>query len=103
MKYTISQQRLNDFRNSYLEGVLDNVSMMDNFIIINGSHESDDIEDDVIMEYDYEDGRLYINKGFYQRFSDMLFPNEDYWIASNFIMNWFENTFGVNVEYSQTK
>lgn len=103
MKYTISQQRLNDFKISYLDNISQNPAMLDNFIVISRQDEGEDIEQDVIMEYDYEDGRLYVENSFFRRYHDMFFPNENYWDVANFILTWFEKKFGVDVEYVDYK
>ena len=52
------------------------------------------------MEYDYEDGRLYINSSFGHGFSDLFFNNDEE--AYKFMSEWFENKFDVFVEYTQT-
>lgn len=99
MKYTIIQQRLNDFKISYLDNISQNPAMLDNFIVVSRQDEGEDIDQNVIMEYDYEDGRLYVENSFFRSFYDMFFPSEDYWDVGNFIITWFEKKFGVDVEY----
>ena len=48
------------------------------------------------MEYDYEDGRLYIDKSFLDNFTKVYVPKEDE--APFIIKDWFENYFGVEIE-----
>ena len=95
MKYTISQQRLNDFKISYLDNISQNPEMLDDFIVIS--------QQDEIMAYDYEYRSLYIENNFFRRYHDMFFPNGDYWNVANFILTWFEKKFGVDVEYVDFK
>ena len=49
------------------------------------------------MEYDYDDGRLYIDRTFLTNFSKIYFPNDD--DAGPFIKDWFENEFGVDIDF----
>ena len=100
MKYIITESKLDEIRTNYLNDRTGSSSTFDNFIIINHPGEPDDIEDEVIMEYDYEDGRLYINSNFGHGFSDLFFNNDEE--AYKFMSEWFENRFDVFVEYAQS-
>lgn len=100
MKYIITESKLDEIRTNYLNDRTGSSSTFDNFIIINHPGEPDDIEDSVIMEYDYEDGRLYINSNFGYGFSDLFFNNDEE--AYEFMSEWFENKFDVFVEYTST-
>jgi hypothetical protein len=72
------------------------VSLIGNFIII---YEPGDF-DEVIIEYDNEDGRLFIKKGFLEDFSSW-FPLDDE-DSQEFVKNWFEATFNVGVSYTKS-
>ena len=66
------------------------------FILIYYYDLYDDYDDlEVLMEFDSEDGRLYIDKSFIDTF-DKLFP---FGKSQLFIEEWFENKFGVEVKY----
>jgi hypothetical protein len=100
MKYIITESKLDEIRTNYLNDRVGSTSFFDNFIIIYHPGDPDDIEDGIIMEYDYEDGRLYINSNFGHSFSDLFFQNDEE--AYKFMSEWFENKFSVVVEFSQT-
>lgn len=74
------------------------LSRIGTFIII--YRESDDILNDykeVIIEYDFSDGRLYVNE---EIFNDLM-----YWFpidpedAKKFIIDWFEKTYDVDIAF----
>jgi hypothetical protein len=52
------------------------------------------------MEYDYTDGRLWINREFLKNFSDIFALGSEY--AKNFITNWFENKFAVKASFTES-
>jgi hypothetical protein len=98
MKIIITENKLRELQLQYLNGFLGNISDFDNFIIIYyPNYDEDDFENDVLMEYDYDDGRLYIDKTFLNNFAKIYFPNDD--DAQPFIKHWFENEFGVDIEF----
>lgn len=101
MKYIIKESKLNDLRKEYIENRIGSDSDYDNFIIIyypNGH--DDDYDSEIMMEYDSDDGRLYVNSSFGRGFSDLFFPNDEE--AYKFISEWFEWKYGVNVEFTQS-
>jgi len=100
MKYIITESKLNDLRKEYIENRIGSDSHFQEFIIIYPLGEVEYIEDEVMMEYDHTDGRLYVNSSFGYSFSDLFFPNDEE--AYKFISEWFEWKYGVNVEYTQT-
>lgn len=99
MKIIITENKLRELQLQYLNGFLGNISNFDNFIIIYYPNygDEDDFESDVLMEYDYDDGRLYIDRTFLTNFSKIYFPNDD--DAGPFIKDWFENEFGVDIDF----
>ena len=98
MKIIITENKLRELQLQYLNGFLGNISDFDNFIIIYyPNYDEDDFENDVLMEYDYDDGRLYIDKTFLNNFAKIYFPNDD--DAQPFIKHWFENEFGVDIDF----
>ena len=76
--------------NRYING-------FDTFITITSRDETDDIEDEVDMEYDYDDGRLYVNKDFRNHFMDLF--NKSLEESNSLFKDWFEYKFGEKVEY----
>ena len=98
MKLIITESKLKDFQTSYLNSVvLGNVAYIDNYIVVYYNETDDD--DSIAMEYDSDDGRLYLGKDFTLFFKN-YFPNEDDVIP--FIKDWFENEFGVKIKYIQS-
>jgi hypothetical protein len=84
---------LNDFHRNNVE------SEFDSFIIIQGRNEDED-DLDIMLEFDSEDNRLYIDKSFLDTFA-MLFPL-DIEDSQEFIKDWFEWKFGVEIKYTQS-
>jgi hypothetical protein len=99
MKYVITESRLNDFIIQYLNSWSENryINGFDTFITITSRDETDDIEDEVDMEYDYDDGRLYVNKDFRNHFMDLF--NKSLEESNSLFKDWFEYKFGEKVEY----
>lgn len=99
MKYIITESRLNDFIIQYLNSWSETryINGFDSFIMITNRDEVDDIEDEVDMEYDYEDGRLYVNKYFRNHIMDLF--NKSLEESNSLFKDWFEYKFGEKVEY----
>lgn len=100
MKYIISENRLSEFINSYLESFVSNkaVTHSDPWIIISQASQGDDENWADYIEHDYTDGRLWVNKEFLKGFMD-LFGFRDKESAQDIIKNWFENKFEVDVKF----
>jgi len=100
MDYIIPQERLKNLMTSYIDDRLNgSVSEIDGFIILYYYDSNDDYYDsEVLMEFDSEDGRLFIDKPFIETF-DKLFP---FGKSQLFIEKWFENKFGVEVEFVES-
>lgn len=103
MRYIISESRLHEFINEYLETFIESraVSKFDSFILISEKISPEDDEWVDYMEYDYSDGRLWINQSFLKGFVD-LFAFKDGESAQKFIKKWFEKKFGVKIKYCQS-
>jgi hypothetical protein len=97
MNYIISESRLHEFMSSYLDNYQS--SNHDSFIVISRKTEYEDEWTD-FMEYDYTDGRLWINREFLKNFSDIFALGSEY--AKNFITNWFENKFAVKASFTES-
>ena len=101
MNYLVTHPQLRKFMIEYLNDFLNNCSVSDpdSFIVINYNYDEPDEYsiDDVAMEYDSDDGRLYIDNDFLNKFS-IWFPLDMEQIKE-FIKNWFENMYNVNIKY----
>jgi hypothetical protein len=102
MKVIVTENKLRKLQINHLDQTLrGGVSKYDNFIIIYYYDTADDYFDsEVLMEYDSEDGRLYVDNKFLKDFGLTYFPNED--DAQPFIRDWFEEEFGVKVKYMES-
>jgi hypothetical protein len=101
MKVIITENKLRDIQLNYLNTMKYDYSNFDNFIVLYYPDNRDDYElSDVMMEYDFEDFRLYIDSNFVKDFGLTYFPNED--DAQPFIRDWFEDKFGVKVKYVES-
>ena len=101
MKVIITENKLRDIQLNYLNTMRYDYSNVDNFIILYYPDNADDYElSDVMMEYDFEDFRLYIDSSFVKDFGLTYFPNED--DTQPFIRDWFEEKFGVKVKYVES-
>ncbi len=96
MNYIISESRLHEFMSSYLDNYQSSKHL--DFILISQPIDEDNWTD--LMEYDYTDGRLWINREFLKNFSDIFALGSEY--AKNFITNWFENKFGVKASFTES-
>lgn len=101
MKYVISENRLTQFMNDYLNTFVDSkvAYTSDPYLIVSQPNQGDDEIWEDYMEWDRIDGRLWINKSFYRNLKD-LFGMEDSKLQ-NFIADWFENRFNVQVKFIQ--
>ena len=103
MRYIISESRLYDFITSYLDSLIEEkiVSRMNPYIVISDNVESDSEEWRDIMEFDRNDGRLWVHHDFLRQFDDLFGrgPQE----SMNIITNWFENHFDVKSKYQESK
>jgi hypothetical protein len=99
MKYIISQQRLNNFILEYLDNWVkgNNVNGFDMFITITSRDIFDDFEDEIYIEYDYEDGRLFVDEQIRKHFMGLF--NKDKDDLDNILKTWFENKYGVDIKY----
>lgn len=88
---------------NYLNNFKDNrdVEKFSNFIVILEPYNNDnDGYNNVVIEYDDEDGRLLIFKDVLDDFMSWFPLDEE--DSQVFIKNWFEETFNVKVKYIQS-
>ena len=98
MKFIITDTKLVELMNNYLDGkIVNNISRIDNYILLFDNYNDSIDWDGVLLEYDSNDGRLYIYHKFLNNFHS-LFP-----IGKNniedFIKHWFEDRFKVDIRY----
>jgi hypothetical protein len=101
MKFIIKESQLDilmtDYLNTWIENK--NISNHMDFIQISQKTGYDDNDWTDWMEYDFSDGRLWINNEF-KRFMSDLFAMSVLDIIP-FLTKWFENKFNVDVEYTE--
>jgi hypothetical protein len=101
MKVIITENKLRDIQLNYLNTMRYDYTEFDNFKILYYPNNRDDYElSEVMMEYDFEDFRLFIDSNFVKDFGLTYFPNAD--DAQPFIRDWFEDKFGVKVKYIES-
>lgn len=103
MKFIISEHRLDKLIYSFIdEHVKDmfNRALIDSFIVYSQDTEDEFEDKSVKIEYDYFDGKLYIEDGFIGLISDMfgLHPTE----AMVKIHDWFEDYEGIRAKYLES-
>lgn len=105
MKFIIHENRLQEIMNYFLDTFLESktFSQFDNFIVISdiGDFDNENYTYPEHMEYDYEDGRLWISLFFLNYFID-TFGVKDFEVAQKYISDWFEGKFNVKVKYTQS-
>ena len=100
MKYIVPNERLNKLMTDNLNNFMNDcdVSKFDSFITLSKEVQRGNfvgMYNDVLIEYDYKDGRLYIDMNTLNNFFTW-FPISPSG-AEKFIKDWFEKTFNVEV------
>jgi len=105
MKYLITESQLdkvkskiNDLMISELNNILDYDRTSDSEFIVIYYDNVPIYEDAVILEYGFEDGKLYIEQVFLDKFSSMFPLNKKE--SAKFISDWFSKEFEVDVKDS---
>lgn len=97
MKFIITESKLNLFKNKFLNDLFVNgISKFDTFIVIDNKDNDEFAEPN--LEYDSFDGRLFINPDLRQEFMDFFGTSEEE--TNDYISKWFEDNFGVTVEFT---
>jgi hypothetical protein len=99
MKILIQESKLDMLMTEYLNGWVENKSInnLTDFILISQKEANDDDSWVDFMEFDYTDGRLWVNRNL-QKFLVDLFGKSQVGTMT-FIGKWFEGKFGVEVKY----
>ena len=102
MKVIVTENKLRKLQINHLDETLrGGVSKYDNFIIIYYYDTFDDYEyTEILMQYDSEYGRLYVDNKFLKDFGLTYFANEE--DVEPVIKDWFENEFEVKIKYIQS-
>jgi hypothetical protein len=103
MKVIIKENKLRDLQLNYLNTIRYDYDEFDNFKMLyypDNNEDEGEFTSSVMMEYDFEDFRLYIDSKFVKDFGLTYFPNED--DVQPFIRDWFEEKFGVKVKYIES-
>lgn len=104
MNYIVTNPQLRKFMIEYLDDFLNHCSVndFDSYIVVDYNYpEPDEYSvDDVAMEYDSDDGRLFVNKDFFDKFTSW-FPL-DMEQSKSFIKDWFEDIYKVKIKYVES-
>jgi hypothetical protein len=101
MKIIIRESKIEMLMTDYLNSWVESKNILNyrDFILIQEKAGFDEDEWRDWMEYDFTDGRLWINNDF-KRFLSDLFAKSVLDIIP-FLTEWFENKFNVKVEYTE--
>jgi hypothetical protein len=99
MKIIIKESKIDMLMSEYLNSWIEPkaVSRHSDFIIIQGKCNEHEDEWDDFMEYDYSDGRLWLNRDFRKLLIDLFGKNQVE--TMTFVGKWFEDKFGVEVKF----
>jgi hypothetical protein len=97
MKYIISESRLDRLMTNYLNTWVSSRRLIefDRFIVLEDPN--GEPENDIDMEYDGEDGRLWVRQELFSTLVDLFGKDEEETL--DFIGKYFEHKFGVEVKF----
>jgi hypothetical protein len=103
MKFIITESKLKKMIFDSIENVINQMSLnreiIDNFIVYIFSEEFDDFGfDEVVIEYDFEDGRLYVQKKYFENVLN-LFGSITEDEQKEIFSEWFEYYEGIKPNY----
>lgn len=101
MNYIITENRVTELKTNFLNSyITSNILRLDTYLLINNNSNEYDFEIlEPFFEYDYSDGRLFINSDIRDNFVSLF--GADNSEADEFISNWFSDKFGVTVEFTE--
>jgi hypothetical protein len=99
MRYTITESRFDKFFANYLDSWVEDMAVSESspFIVLTRKVGPDEDDWQDTMEHDYIDGRLWVNRNFKKILMDLSNKNEEE--LKEFLKKWFENKFGVEVNF----
>lgn len=100
MNYIITENRIHELKTNFLNSYITrNITQLDTYLLVYNTNEHDYFEElEPFFEYDYSDGRLFINSNIRDNFVSLF--GADNSEADEFISNWFSDKFGVTVEFT---
>jgi hypothetical protein len=99
MNYIITENRISELKTNFLDGYIDdNVSRFDSYLLIHNTGKDEFELYEPFFEFDYSDGRLFINSDIRETFISLFGSNTS--DADEFISDWFTNKFDVIVEFT---
>ncbi len=103
MKYIITESKLDMLMTNYMDNFLASKKVSDGgdvLIIYDDLGEDYEFEEEVSINYTYDDSEMSIRMDLINMFTSMF--SCDIEQAKEFIKNWFENKFNLEVEYVDT-
>jgi hypothetical protein len=98
MKYIISENKLEQLKTNFLNSYIENnVRKFDSFILVSNDVENDSEIVEPHFEYDYYDGRLFVNKDIRDNFTNIFGYSKEK--SNDFFKKWFEEYFLVEVAF----
>ena len=100
MNYIITENRVTELKTNFLNSYITrNITRLDTFLLVYNTNEHDDFEGlEPFFEYDYSDGRLFINSDIRDNFMSLFGAENSE--ADEFISDWFSDKFDVTVEFT---
>jgi hypothetical protein len=99
MKFIITESKLNLFKNKFLNDSLGSGERrFDSFLLIPNMDDDDYFSSEPHFEYDFFDGRLFINRDVRQKFITFFGTSKEE--TDDYISKWFEDKFEVNVKFT---
>jgi hypothetical protein len=103
MKYIITESKLDMLMTNYMDNFLASKKVSDGgdvLIIYDNLGEDYEYEEEVSIDYTYDDSEMSIRMDLINMFTSMF--SRDIEQAKEFIKNWFENKFNLEVGYVDT-
>jgi len=103
MKYIITESKLDMLMTNYMDNFLVSKKVSDGgdvLIIYDNLGEDYEYEEEVSIDYTYDDSEMSIRMDLINTFTSMF--SRDIEQAKEFIKNWFENKFNLEVGYVDT-
>lgn len=99
MKYIITENRLSELKTNFLDGyIYGNVSRLETYLLIHNDGKGEFELYEPFFEFDYSDGRLFINSDIRDNFISLFGSNTSE--ADEFISDWFSDKFGVTIKFT---
>ena len=102
MKYIITENRLNQFILDYLEDLVGRkvVNRLHPYIVVSQQIGADEDDWEDIMEFDHTDGRLWVNRNFMKKLTDIFGLSTGR--MKVLIKQFFQDKFNVKIEFVES-